>query len=82
MSRAAIGQDLGVGSESAKAPLRDGKFYEAPTPIPNVGDWQPTRTRPSAEALPKTSPGRRGLSAPKAHGCWKDANVLFERHEG
>ncbi|MFF0880702.1 hypothetical protein [Micromonospora aurantiaca (nom. illeg.)] len=82
MSRSAIGEELGVGSESAKALLRDGKFYAAP-------DSDPERRRLAAEAYEAQSRGMtkdqfrqaRALTPPKAHECWKDADVLFQRHE-
>ncbi|WP_146766139.1 hypothetical protein [Micromonospora saelicesensis] len=83
MSRAAIGEELGMGAEAVKALLRDGKFYAAP-------ESDPVRRQLAIEANEAWSKGMtkeqfrqtRSLTPPKAHECWKDADVLFERREG
>ena len=83
MSRAAIGEELGMGPESVKAFLRDGKFYVAP-------DSDPARRQLAIEAYEAQSRGVTrdqfrqawAFTPTKAHECWKDADVLFERHEG
>ncbi|MBQ1041453.1 hypothetical protein KBX03_02915 [Micromonospora sp. C72] len=83
MSRTAIGEELGMGAEAVKALLRDGKFYAAP-------DSDPARRQLAIEANGARSRGMtkdqfrqaQSLTPPKAHECWKDADVLFERHEG
>jgi DNA polymerase-3 subunit epsilon len=83
MSRAAIGEELGMGAEAVKALLRDGKFYAAP-------ESDPARRQLAIEANEAWSKGMtkeqfrqtRSLTPPKAHECWKDADVLFERREG
>ncbi|SIR97079.1 hypothetical protein SAMN05444858_13228 [Micromonospora avicenniae] len=82
-SRAAIGEELGMGAEAVKALLRDGKFYSAP-------ESDPARRQLAIEANEARSKGMtkeqfrqaRALTPPKAHECWKDADVLFERREG
>ncbi|RQX01881.1 hypothetical protein [Micromonospora inaquosa] len=83
MNRAAIGAELGMGPDAVKALLRDGKFYAAP-------DSDPARRQLAVDAHEAQSRGMtkdqfrqaRALAPPKAHECWKDADVLFERHAG
>ncbi|MEU7845906.1 hypothetical protein AB0B69_00700 [Micromonospora parva] len=83
MSRAAIAEELGMGPDAVKALLRDGKFYAAP-------DSDPMRRQLALDAYQARSSGMtkdqfrqaRALAPPKAHECWKDADVLFERHAG
>lgn len=77
-SRAAICEQLGVGPNSVKELLRDGKFYADP-------NSDPSRLELALEADEARTKGMtkgqfrqaRGLTPPKANECWKDADVLY-----
>lgn len=77
-SRREIGELLGVGEETVKAMLRDGKFYANPDADPERLELAKSAAAARTRGLTRAEYGDESrLSKGKADESWKDADVLF-----
>lgn len=77
-SRREIAVIFGVGEETVKAMLRDGKFYANPDADPERLELAQAAAGARARGLTRTQYGDESrLSSGKADESWKDADVLF-----
>ena len=82
-SRREIAEQFGVGDETVKALLRDGKFYASPEADPERLDMAKRAAEARARGLTRTYFGDEArLSNGKADESWRDADVLFGSASG
>lgn len=83
VTRRQIGERLGVGEETVKALLRDGKFYADPEADSERLELANRAAAARTQGLTRAQFGEQlGLSMGKTDESWKDADVLFAKSDG
>ena len=78
VSRKEIAEQFGMGEETVKALLRDGKFYANPEADPERLEIAKKAAEARLSGLTRAAFAHEArLSKGKADECWRDADVLF-----
>lgn len=78
VSRKDIAIRFGIGEETVKALLRDGKFYAAPEADPERLEMAKRAAAARLSGMTRAAfADEARLTKGKADECWRDADVLF-----